>query len=181
MQEIIYEKAKTLVRLLTEHEMTITFAESCTGGLCAADLTRVNGASGVFKGSAVTYSEEIKSALVGVSDKTLEEYGVYSKECAKEMSAGARRLFGADIALALTGIAGPSGATKTDPVGTVYISLDSSNFNICKRFVFDGDRDRVRSLATLAAYEMAIAYLADVKGEKSENKFSDNHFVVSVP
>lgn len=159
MQEIIYKKAKELVCLLKERNMSITFAESCTGGLCAANITRVAGASSVFKGSAVTYCDEIKGSLIGVSKQTLEKYTVYSRECANEMSKGVKELLGAQIAIGITGIAGPSGATKNDPVGTVYVSLCSKEAHFCKRFVFDLDRDGVRNAATLAAFEMAIDHL----------------------
>ena len=165
MQEIILNKAKELVKLLNERNMTITFAESCTGGLCAANITKVSGASAVFKGSIVTYSEATKEKLAGVCPKTIEKHTVYSENCALEMSLGAKNLIGADMALALSGIAGPSGATKTDPVGTVYISLICENTHTCRRYVFDGDRDGVRSRAVLAAYEMAINYLNDLKKE----------------
>ena len=159
MQELIFEKAKELVALLSQKNMTITFAESCTGGLCAASITSVGGASGVFKGSVVTYSESIKEKLVGVSQNTLEKHTVYSEKCALEMSLGAKNLIGADIAVSLTGIAGPSGATEKDPVGTVYISLICDGTHICRRSVFDGDRDRVRQSAVLSAFDMAINYL----------------------
>lgn len=159
MQEIILNKAKELVKLLNERNMTITFAESCTGGLCAANITRVDGASAVFKGSVVTYSEATKEKLAGVCPKTIEKYTVYSENCALEMSLGSKKLIGADMALALSGIAGPSGATKTDPVGTVYISLACESTHTCRRYVFDGDRGAVRSKAVLSAFEMAINYL----------------------
>lgn len=159
MQEIIFEKAKLLVSLLSQRNMTITFAESCTGGLCAANITRVSGASSVFKGSAVTYSEKIKQSLIKVSEETLEKHTVYSEKCALEMSVGAKELFGADMAISVTGIAGPAGATENDPVGTVYLSLSCNDTHICERFVFEGDRDNVRASAVLAAYEMAINYL----------------------
>lgn len=168
MQEIIFSKAKELVALLSQKNMTITFAESCTGGLCAANITRVGGASGVFKGSVVTYSESVKEKLVGVSKETLEKHTVYSEKCALEMSFGAKNLFGADMAVSLTGIAGPSGATESDPVGTVYVSLICENTHVCHRFVFEGDRDTVRNSAVLHAFEMAISYLNDHTTLKKE-------------
>lgn len=136
--------------------MTVTFAESCTGGLCAANITKVSGASQVFKGSAVTYSEQIKSKLVGVTKDTLDKHTVYSKECAREMCLGAKDLFCADVAIGITGIAGPSGATENDPVGTVYIAVARGNGCVCERFVFEGDRERVRESAALKAFEMAV-------------------------
>jgi len=162
MQENILNEAKLLVSILKDRKMTITFAESCTGGLCAANITRVSGASEVFKGSAVTYCDEIKNSLIGVSSATLERYTVYSTQCAMEMSAGVKKLFGADMAISLTGIAGPSGATERDPVGTVYISLICGDTHTCRRHVFSGDRDTVRSKATLAAFEMAVENLKNI-------------------
>lgn len=159
MQDLIYEKAKELVFLLRERKMTITFAESCTGGLCASSITRVSGASEIFKGSAVTYCDQVKSDLLGVSGATLEKHTVYSGACANEMSAGVQKLFGADMAISLTGIAGPSGATQKDPVGTVYVSLICKDTHFYKRFVFTADRDQVRNLSVISAFEMAISHL----------------------
>lgn len=161
MLETIAKKAQTLVLMLSQRKMTITFAESCTGGLCAANITRISGASGVFKGSAVTYCDEVKNSLIGVSSRTLDTHTVYSNECALEMSAGVQKLFGADMAISLTGIAGPLGATEKDPVGTVYISLICQNTHISTRRIFTGDRDTVREKATLAAFEMAIDHLTN--------------------
>lgn len=109
------------VELLTEKKLTVTAAESCTGGLIAGTLVNAAGASEVFNESYVTYSNEAKERLVGVSRETLERYGAVSEQTAREMAKGAADAAGADAALSSTGIAGPGGGTADKPVGLVYI------------------------------------------------------------
>ena len=111
------------VALLKEKSLTVTFAESCTGGLMAKSITDVPGASSVFPGSAVTYSNGVKMKLVNVSEKTIRDHTEVSYECAEEMAAGAREFFGTDIAVSATGYAGPGGGTEKEPVGTVYVGV----------------------------------------------------------
>ena len=115
-----------VVRLLTERHQTLALAESCTGGLIANRVTNVAGASAVFLGGLVTYSNQAKQDLLGVRPETLASHGAVSEETATEMAEAVRRALGADYALAVTGIAGPSGGTPTKPVGTVYIALAST-------------------------------------------------------
>jgi len=112
--------------LLTERHQTLALAESCTGGLIANRVTNVAGASAVFLGGLVTYSNQAKQDLLGVRPETLASHGAVSEETATEMAEAVRRALGADYALAVTGIAGPSGGTPTKPVGTVYIALAST-------------------------------------------------------
>ncbi len=112
-----------VVRLLTERRLTLAVAESCTGGRLAGRLTDVPGASAVFLGGFITYANTLKERLVGVRPETLATHGAVSEPTAREMAEGARRETGADLALAVTGIAGPSGGTPEKPVGTVFIAL----------------------------------------------------------
>lgn len=113
----------TIVGILTERRQTLVVAESCTGGYIANQITDVPGASTIFLGGVVTYSNEAKQDLLGVHEETLERHGAVSEQAAREMAEGARINFNADYALAVTGIAGPTGGTPQKPVGTVFIAL----------------------------------------------------------
>jgi len=112
-----------VVRLLAERGQTLALAESCTGGCLAHRVTNVPGASAVFPGGVVAYSNAAKRKFLGVRAKTLSRHGAVSAAVAREMAGGARKKFGADFAIAVTGIAGPGGGTKRKPVGTVFIAL----------------------------------------------------------
>lgn len=114
---------ETIVHLLTERKQTLVLAESCTGGYVANRITDVPGASEVFLSGLVTYSNESKEQLLGVRAETLAQHGAVSEPTAREMAEGARTRFGADYAIAITGIAGPGGGTPEKPVGTVFIAL----------------------------------------------------------
>jgi nicotinamide-nucleotide amidase len=113
----------TLIRLLARRGQTLALAESCTGGFIANRITNAPGASKIFPGGIVAYSNEAKRTFLGVRAKTLARHGAVSEAVAREMAAGARKKFGANFAIAVTGIAGPGGGTKRKPVGTVFIAL----------------------------------------------------------
>jgi nicotinamide-nucleotide amidase len=113
------------VRALQEKGLTVATAESCTGGLIGKRITEVPGSSQVYGFGVVTYANEAKMKLLGVKEETLKQYGAVSPQTAAEMAAGARSLSGADIAIAVTGIAGPGGGSTEKPVGLVYIGVDS--------------------------------------------------------
>ena len=115
--------AGTMVRLLTGRGQTLALAESCTGGFIAHQITNVPGASKIFLGGIVAYSSGVKEKFLGVRPETLKKHGAVSEFVAREMAEGARKKFGADFAIAVTGIAGPGGGTKNKPVGTVFISI----------------------------------------------------------
>ncbi len=151
--DIIFE---AIVAYLIEEAKSITFAESCTGGLLCADFTSVSGASNVLKGSFVTYSNEIKESWLGVKKETLIEYGAVSSECVTEMATGAKNRVGSDIAIAISGIAGPTGAVEGKPVGTVYIAVSNSEGTISKRLQLKGDRVAIQKQSVYGAIELFL-------------------------
>ncbi|MBR5497769.1 MAG: CinA family protein [Clostridia bacterium] len=115
--------AKETVRLLTEKNLTITTAESCTGGLISKMITDVSGASAVFECGVVSYANHIKHSLLGVSEETLRTYGAVSEETVKEMVSGAVKISGADVAVAVSGIAGPNSDDTLKPVGLIWLAV----------------------------------------------------------
>ena len=135
---------ETIVELLKEKGKTVTTAESCTGGLVAGRLLNVPGASSVYMEGYITYSNEAKEKLLGVSHSTLEQYGAVSKETACEMAEGAAKAAGADLAISVTGIAGPDGGTKEKPVGLVYVGCYADGEARAYEFHFTGNRAKNR-------------------------------------
>jgi nicotinamide-nucleotide amidase len=140
-------------------ELTVAVAESCTGGLVAARLTSVPGASDVFLGGHVAYDNDVKAAQLGVPDEILAAHGAVSAETAAAMAAGARSVFDADVAVAVTGIAGPSGGTEEKPVGLVYLHASGPSAEADREIRFTGDREAVRRRATVAALHLVRALL----------------------
>lgn len=135
---------------------TLATAESLTGGGIGAALTAVPGASAVFKGGIISYTNEVKQALLGVSPETLEVHGAVSCQTAEEMAIGARRLLQADVAVSVTGLAGPGGDEYGNPVGTVCIGYCDAWESFAVRRHFDGDRESVRSQTIQAALELIL-------------------------
>lgn len=139
---------------LIERQQTVAVAESCTGGLLGAELTRQAGSSAYFKGGILAYCNELKASLLKVPREVLREHGAVSAECAAAMAEGARRQAGSDWALSVTGIAGPGGATLDKPVGLVYLGLAGPQETQTKRFLFQGDRDQIRQESVQAALHL---------------------------
>lgn len=137
-----------LIKLLNEKNMTITTAESCTGGMISSTLINVSGASAVLNEAYVTYSNEAKSKNLGVNKETIDKYGAVSEETAKEMVEGVAKRACADCAIAVTGIAGPDGGTKEKPVGTVYAGYYICGKSFVERYNFHGDRYEIRKKTT---------------------------------
>ena len=148
------ELAAVALSALSERGMTLALAESCTGGMISSRLTAIPGASDVLLASAVTYGNQAKMEILGVRKETLEQFGAVSKETAMEMVCGARKIFHSDMAVSVTGIAGPGGGTAEKPVGLVYLALaDKRGIRTkCVRVV--GNRARVRNAACLHAFDM---------------------------
>jgi nicotinamide-nucleotide amidase len=140
--------------------LTLATAESCTGGMVAERLTSVPGSSQVFLGGVVAYADEVKAAELGVPQEVLERHGAVSAETAAAMAAGARERLGADVAVAITGIAGPGGGSEEKPVGLVYLHAEASFGSRRKRFVFPGDREGIRRRATVTALHLTRGLLA---------------------
>ena len=147
------------------HALSLTAAESCTGGLVAGRLTSVAGSSDVFLGGVVAYSNELKSALLGVPAELLERHGAVSAEAAAAMATGARERLGAQVAVAVTGIAGPSGGTPEKPVGLVYLHAEGPDGGESRELKLPGDRGAVRGRATAAALHLVRALLAQNRDE----------------
>lgn len=143
-----------IVNRLLEKKYTITTAESCTGGLLAGKILNVSGASGVYNEGHITYSNEAKERLLGVSHKTLETYGAVSRQTAEEMARGAVKEANADVGLSTTGIAGPGGGTPEKPVGLIYVGCCIHGQTSVKECRFSGTREENRNHAVEAALNL---------------------------
>ena len=141
-------------KMLAKKRLTIAVAESCTGGLVSHRLTNVSGSSSYFMMGLVAYSNEIKENLLGVARKTLVKYGAVSKETALEMAKGVKFLAGTDIGVSVTGIAGPTGGTKSKPVGLVYAALVIGKKRIVKELRFRGSRDEIKFQTSQAVLDL---------------------------
>lgn len=156
MKDDIVKYEGILVQRLKARGLTISTAESCTGGMIAHILTLRSGSSAYFKGSVVSYCNEIKERVLGVSRQTIERHTEVSGEVALEMSAGVVHVMGTDVGISTTGIAGPTGAMPGKPVGTVWISARCGGQEAVELYTFAGDRAEVIEQASLAAIKMAI-------------------------
>lgn len=153
---------KALVGALAEKGLTLSCAESCTGGLIAKRITDVAGSSAVFLGGVVSYTNEIKMAMLGVKCETLDAYSAVSEQVAAEMAENVRVRMGSDIGISTTGYAGPDGGTEKDPVGTVYVGLSTKKGTSVTRFSFSGMRSR-EYIRTLAAGNALLLALREIR------------------
>ena len=142
---------EAVAKLLESHGLTITTAESCTGGLLAGRLVNVPGISGNFKEGYITYSNEAKEKLLGVSHATLEAYGAVSPQTAAEMAEGGAKAAGADLCVSVTGIAGPEGGTQEKPVGLVYIGCYCRGRVFTEKKLYSGSRSKIREYSVASA------------------------------
>jgi nicotinamide-nucleotide amidase len=151
------ELAARLVTLCRARQLTVTTAESCTGGLVAGAITAIPGASAVLDRGFVTYSNTAKTELLGVPAALFDEVGAVSEAVARAMAAGARQRANADLAVAITGIAGPDGGSAEKPVGTVWFGLAARNGELLARHqLFTGDRDQIRAASVIYALEFLL-------------------------
>jgi nicotinamide-nucleotide amidase len=153
--------ADLVLSLLRERGLTLATAESCTGGLVSTRLTDVPGSSDVFVGGIVAYSNEVKAAQLGVPDDVLREHGAVSAEAAAAMAQGARERLGADVAVSVTGVAGPDGGTEEKPVGLVFLHASGPMGERALRFDFPGDRPTIRGRSAVAALHLVRRLVTD--------------------
>jgi nicotinamide-nucleotide amidase len=160
-EDITLEKA--ILNYMTEKELSLSTAESCTGGYIAHLITQHAGSSKVYFGGAVSYSYELKESILGVNNETLWQYGAVSKETVTEMVEGALLNFKSDYAIAVTGIAGPDGGTPDKPVGTVWIGVANREKTITKKFLFGNKRQQNIERSAIAALNMLNILLKEYK------------------
>ena len=145
--------------LLKEKGLTLGTAESCTGGLVAKRMTDLPGSSAVFKGGVVSYTNEVKAGVLGVPQAMLDEFGAVSAQVARAMAQGARRVLGCDLAVSLTGVAGPDPDDRNNPVGLIYVALDTPEGTRVRELHLINGRARIRTVAATNAFDMVRRYL----------------------
>lgn len=154
------QTARTLSDTLRSHGLKLVTAESCTGGMIAASITDLSGSSDIFDRGFVTYSNQSKIDMLGVSHATLEKHGAVSEQTAKEMALGAIAKSQSDVSVAVTGIAGPTGGTADKPVGLVYIAIGQKDTSPVVTYnIFSGDRASIRRQAATVAMRHLISIL----------------------
>ena len=169
INEQINAKAKELVDICKDKKVTVGFAESLTGGMISSSVVNIPGASAVFKGSVVSYTNEIKENVLGVSPEIISGHTEVSEECAVAMAEGGAKILGCDLVVSVTGIAGPTGALPGKPVGTVYMGYcyegpdTFGDLSSALRLNFEGDRDTIRSETVLSALDLALRLVKEGK------------------
>jgi nicotinamide-nucleotide amidase len=173
----LVEEIGTLLKL---HKLTLGAVESATGGLISHLLTNESGCSEYYLGSITSYSNEVKMKLVGVKKETLDKYGAVSSKVAEEMAEGGRKTLGVDICIADTGIAGPTGATKSKPIGLFYLGLSHQNGTFNRKYIFHGTREQNKEQAAIFALTWVKEYLTEYKQNKdADSTFQTKHVVTS--
>ena len=158
MAELAQTSAE-VVRAFLEKGLTLGTAESLTGGMIAASVAGISGASAVLMGGVVSYDARVKHEMLGVEQSVIDSVGVVSEPCARQMAEGARRALKVDVAVSATGIAGPTGGTPETPVGTVFIGVSSEKETRVDECHFEGDRQSVREQSAEHALKMALKVL----------------------
>jgi nicotinamide-nucleotide amidase len=154
-QNLISGGAKTveeeIIDTLRKRKQTLSAAESCTGGMLGSKITDIPGASDVFNGGIIAYSNNIKTRILGVSEETLKKYGAVSEKCVEEMTRGLKKTFRTDALVSITGIAGPGGSSPPKPVGLVFIGTGYNGKIEIKKYIFSGNREMIRRRAVSSA------------------------------
>lgn len=145
---------RKIIEKLIEKGIVVATAESCTGGMIASAITDVSGSSAIFGYGMVTYSNEAKMKILGVREDTLKKFGAVSKETAYEMAEGLQKVSSADVAVSVTGIAGPGGGSELKPVGLVYMGISTKQGISTRKNLFTGDRDEIRKQTVNAALNL---------------------------
>ncbi len=156
---LIEPLVQSLGDALRSRHLKLATAESCTGGLLGDLITSVAGSSDYYLGGVIAYAYEAKTALLGISQEFLLQYGAVSEETARAMARGARDRLSADVAIAITGILGPGGGTPTKPIGLVYVSLLAADRDWCRRFLWNGERRQNKRSSAQVALELLQEYL----------------------
>lgn len=155
----------TVAKILVDNNLTISVAESCTGGMVSSNLINYPGISSVFMEGCITYSNDAKIKSLGVKEETLKKFGAVSEETAREMAEGIARRYNTNIGISTTGIAGPEGGTKEKPVGLVYFGIYINGETIVKKYIFNGDRNQIRIRATKTVLnELRLSIIEKIKG-----------------
>ena len=163
MWEKINKQSEILFHNCLEKKLTVTTAESCTGGMIASSIVSVSGSSAIFKSSVVTYSNDMKSKILNIPLKLINENGAVSKVIAYTMAYNVLDLMNSDISIAVTGIAGPGGGSKNKPVGLVYIGIGTKQNIVTKRYLFKGNRLKIRQETTLESLKLSNKIIENFK------------------
>ena len=163
MWEKINKQSEILLHNCLEKKLTITTAESCTGGMIASSIVSISGSSAIFKSSVVTYSNEMKSKILNIPLKSINENGAVSKVIAYTMAYNVLDLMNSDISIAVTGIAGPGGGSKNKPVGLVHIGIGTKQNIVTKRYLFKGNRLKIRQETTLESLKLSNKIIENFK------------------
>lgn len=153
-------KVEKFAQVLLQQRLSVSVAESCTGGLLAGRITDLPGSSAYFKLSVTAYSNDAKVKLLGIPEDVLTKNGAVSEDTAILMARKVRELGGTDLGIGITGIAGPTGGTKQKPVGLVFIALHRGEETLCVKCQFPGSRDRVRERAVNQTFDLVCEFLA---------------------
>lgn len=152
-ESAISSATKMLIDTLRKHKLTVSFAESCTGGKLSSWITEVAGVSEFFLGAVVTYSNESKQSLLGVQSESLKTEGAVSEVVARQMAQGVRKKLNSNWSVSITGIAGPSGGTSDKPIGTVWFAISGPNVEVASKKKFEGSRVEIQIQSALYALE----------------------------